>query len=71
LSGGRDPAIRERCIDENLVALNDQVNARTSGRCGRRPGCAEHSIDDLRPPAPQIREALANAERGRVTLVGG
>ena len=29
-----------------------------------------NSIDDLRPLASQIREALANAERGRVTLVG-
>ena len=30
-----------------------------------------NSIDDLRPLAPQILEALADAERGRVTLVGG
>jgi hypothetical protein len=30
-----------------------------------------NSIDDLRPLAPQILGALANAKRGRVTLVGG
>lgn len=30
-----------------------------------------NSIDDLRPLAPNILEALANAERGRVILVGG
>jgi hypothetical protein len=30
-----------------------------------------NSIDDLRPLGPKILEALANAERGRVTLVGG
>ena len=30
-----------------------------------------NSIDDLRPLAPQILEALPKAERGRVTLVGG
>jgi predicted nuclease of predicted toxin-antitoxin system len=30
-----------------------------------------NSIDDLRPLAPRILEALANAERGRVTLIGG
>jgi hypothetical protein len=29
------------------------------------------SIDDLRPLAPRILEALANAKHGRVTLVGG
>ena len=30
-----------------------------------------NSIDDLRPLAPRILEALANTKRGRVTLVGG
>jgi hypothetical protein len=30
-----------------------------------------NSIDDLRPLAPRILEALANAQCGRVTLVGG
>jgi len=30
-----------------------------------------NSIHDLRPLAPQILEALAKAERGRVTLLGG
>ena len=30
-----------------------------------------NSIDDLRPLAPRILEALANTTRGRVTLVGG
>jgi hypothetical protein len=28
-----------------------------------------NSIDDLRPLAPKILEALANAKRGRVALV--
>ena len=30
-----------------------------------------NSIDDLRPLAPKILEALTNGERGRVTLVAG
>ena len=30
-----------------------------------------NTIDDLRPLAPKILEALTNAERGRVTLVDG
>ena len=30
-----------------------------------------NSIDNLRPLAPKILEALANAERGRAMLVGG
>jgi hypothetical protein len=30
-----------------------------------------NSLDDLRPLAPQILEALAKVERGRVTVVGG
>ena len=30
-----------------------------------------NSIDDLRPLAPKILEALASAERGRVILVAG
>jgi predicted nuclease of predicted toxin-antitoxin system len=30
-----------------------------------------NNIDDLRPLAPKILEALTNAERGRVTLVAG
>jgi hypothetical protein len=30
-----------------------------------------NSIDDLRPLAPRILEALANPQCGRVTLVGG
>jgi predicted nuclease of predicted toxin-antitoxin system len=30
-----------------------------------------NSINDLRPLAPQILEALANAEHGHVMLVGG
>jgi hypothetical protein len=30
-----------------------------------------NSIEDLRPLTPRIVEALANAQRGRVTLVGG
>jgi predicted nuclease of predicted toxin-antitoxin system len=30
-----------------------------------------NTIDDLRPLAPKILEALTNAEPGRVTLVGG
>jgi len=29
-----------------------------------------NSLDDLRPLAPRILETLANARRGRVTLVG-
>jgi hypothetical protein len=30
-----------------------------------------NAIDDLRPLAPKILEALTNAEPGRVTLLGG
>jgi hypothetical protein len=30
-----------------------------------------NAIDDLRPLAPKILEALTNADPGRVTLVGG
>jgi predicted nuclease of predicted toxin-antitoxin system len=30
-----------------------------------------NSIEDLRPLTPRIVDALANAQRGRVTLVGG
>ena len=55
-------------LQRYYVGLTSDVESRL---VTHNSGGSRHSIDDLRPLAPQILAALANAQRGRVTLVCG